>query len=465
MSILLKFCGGTREVSGSNHLIQTDKSKILIDAGLFYGRRKDYYRNNATFAYNPFDIDALVLSHVHIDHSGNIPTLVKRGFRSKVYTTSATKTLSRLMLLDSGKIQEQDAKFVNKIHRRKNLPFVKPLYTKKDAEYCMRFFRSVPYHKKIKISKDASLILFDAGHILGSALARIEIKDNSRVIKIGYIVDLGRKHLPLIKNPEYMQGLDYMIIESTYGNRLHPSIDQAKVKLAEAIVRTINRGGKVIIPSFAMERTQEVLCFLTELMKENKVKNVPIYLDSPLAIDITDVFKRHISYLNPKTQALFKKSSGSFLSKNIIYVRKIKDSKKLNKDSNPMIIIAGSGMCESGRVLHHLKKNIENGKNTILVVGYMAGNTLGKRLVERHPQVRIYGEQYNLNAEVVVNNSFSGHADRDALIDYVKNSNGGIKKIFVVHGDEDQSLVLVKKLKERGLDVCAPQKNEEAELS
>ncbi len=244
MSVRLKFCGGTREVSGSNHLIQTDKTKILLDAGLFHGHRRDYYRINSTFSDNPFDIDALVLSHVHIDHSGNIPTLVKRGFRSKIYTTSATKTLSRLMLSDSGKIQEEDAKFVNKIHRRKNLPDVKPLYTKKDAEYCLRFFRSVFYHKKIKIAKDAQLTFFDAGHILGSALTQLQIKDNSRVLKMGYIVDLGRMNLPLLNNPEYIRGLDYMIIESTYGNRVHQPIIEAKAKLAQAIISTIRRGAK-----------------------------------------------------------------------------------------------------------------------------------------------------------------------------------------------------------------------------
>ncbi|MBU0634063.1 MAG: MBL fold metallo-hydrolase [Candidatus Omnitrophica bacterium] len=464
MPTILKFCGGTREVSGSNHLIQTDSSKVLLDAGLFYGHRQEFYQNNTNFVYNPFDIDALILSHVHIDHSGNIPSLVKRGYRNRVYTTSATKSLCRLMLLDSGKIQEQDVKFVNKIHRRKNLPSVKPLYTKKEAEYCMRFFRGVSYHRKIRVTKDIHITFYEAGHILGSALVLLEIKENSRRIKVGYVVDLGRADLPLINSPEFLQGLDYLIIESTYGNRMHPPISEAKEKLAQVVNTTINRAGKVIIPSFAMERTQEILCFLSELMEERKIKDVPIYLDSPLAIDITAVFKRHLSYLDARTQKLFSEGLGPFLNRNMVYMRKVNESKKLNRDSRPMIIIAGSGMCESGRILHHLKNNIEDKKNTILVVGYMAKNTLGKRLVERQRRVRIFGEEYDLNAEVVVNNAFSGHADRDALIEYVQKCRDGIKKIFVVHGDEDQSLALVKRLRERGYDVYAPYKNEEIEL-
>ncbi|MFH2137770.1 MAG: MBL fold metallo-hydrolase [Candidatus Omnitrophota bacterium] len=465
MTIKLKFCGGTQEVSGSNHLLSTGKSKILLDAGLFQGRRKDFYKINSTFSYNPFDIDALVLSHVHIDHSGNIPTLVKRGFRSKIYATSATKTLSRLMLLDSGKIQEEDAKFLNKIRSRKNIPAMKPLYTKKDAEYCMRFFRSVYYHRRIKIAKDTYLTFFDAGHILGSALARLEIKNDSRVVKIGYIVDLGRKNLPLLNPPELMPGLDYMIIESTYGNRMHKPITEAKTHLEQAITRALGRGGKVIIPSFAMERTQEVLCFITQLIKAGKInKDVPIFLDSPLAIDITDVFKRHLLFLDSETRNAFISGEGPFSLKNIVHIRKVKESKQLNNDNRSMIIIAGSGMCESGRVLHHLKNNIEDEKNMILVVGYMAKDTLGKRIVEKHPKVRIYGEEYNLKAEVVVNNAFSGHADKEALINYVVQSDGELKKVFVVHGDEDQSFELVKRLKERGYDAYTPVKGEEVEL-
>ena len=465
MTVSLTFCGGTREVSGSNHLIQTDKSKILLDAGLFHGRRKEFYRINSTFLYNPFDIDAVVLSHVHIDHSGNIPTLVKRGFRSKIYSTSATKTLSRLMLMDSGKIQEEDARFMNRMYSRRNIPAIKPLYTKEDAEFCMRFFRSLYYHRRIKITEDIHLTFFDAGHILGSALARLEIKTDSRVIKLGYVVDLGREKLPLLNAPEFLKGLDYMIIESTYGNRMHQPITEAKEQLAQAIIRTISRGGKVLIPSFAMERTQEVLCFISELIKEGKISSdIPIYLDSPLAIDITAVFKRHSLFLNPKTRRLFAAGPGPFNMKNIVHIRKVRESKQLNQDTRPMIIIAGSGMCESGRILHHLKNNIEDEKNMILVVGYMAQNTLGKRIVEKHPMVRIYGEEHKLNAEVVVNNAFSGHADKDALIDYVSHSDGELKKVFVVHGDEDQSGELTKRLKERGYEAYMPEKEETVEL-
>ncbi|RKY36726.1 MAG: MBL fold metallo-hydrolase [Candidatus Omnitrophota bacterium] len=465
MSIVLKFCGGVREVSGSNHLLITNKSKVLLDAGLFQGRRKDYYKINSKFAYKPFEIDALVLSHAHIDHSGNIPSLIKRGFRGKIYTTAASKALARLMLLDSGKIQEDDAKFVNKLHKRKNWPAVKPLYTKKDAEFCLRFFYSAGLHKKIKITKDVQLSFFDAGHILGSALSCLEVKNNARTIRIGYIVDLGRKNLPLLNNPEYISNLDYLIIESTYGNRLHQPIIEAKANLARVIMQTIANSGKVIIPSFAMERAQEVLCFLSQLLKEKKMMDVPIYLDSPLAIDITDVFKKYVSFLDSATQYLFNKYDGPFPVKNMTYIRKVKDSKMLNSDPRPMIIIAGSGMCESGRILHHLKNTIEDKKNTIIVVGYMAQNTLGKRLVEHSADVRIYGEEYKLNANVVVNNAFSAHADRNALISYVMNcKNSNLKKVFVVHGDVEQGTELVKHLQQRGVNAYLPEKNEELVL-
>ncbi len=461
MSIRIKFCGGAGTVTGSNHLIQTDKSQVLLDAGIFYGHRDEYYAVNSKFSYNPAKINAVVLSHAHIDHCGNIPTLIKRGLRSKVFTTRATKDLCRLMLADSGKIQEEDIEFVNKINRRKNLPARKPLYTQKDAHYALRFFRGVSYFQKITLCRDMECIFFDAGHILGSALSLLKIRDKGRTIKLGYIVDLGRPHLPLLNDPYIIKDLDYLIIESTYGNREHHLIEEAKDNLMFEVNQTISRGGKIIIPSFALERTQEVLYFLNKLIKEKNLPAIPIYVDSPLAIGITEVFRQHQDYLDKETKEMLSRGIDPFPEERITYITKSEDSKKLNKIDTPMIIIAGSGMCESGRVLHHLKNNISNPKNTILVVGYMAKDTLGKRLVDREPVVRIFGEDYELRAEVAVINSFSGHADKNDLMDYVKSSDGKLKKIFVVHGDLDQSEAFCLNLQREGYSAHLPKKDEE----
>lgn len=464
MSIRIKFCGGVQTVTGSNHLLQTDKSQVLLDAGIFYGHREEYYAVNSKFSYNPAKINALVLSHAHIDHSGNIPTLIKRGLRCKIFTTKATRDLCRLMLADSGKIQEEDIEFVNKINRKKNLPARKPLYTESEALHAIKYFRGVFYFQKINLCRDIECTFFDAGHILGSALSFLRIKDKNKTIKLGYIVDLGRPNLPLLNDPVILRDLDYLIIESTYGNRVHPSIDEAKEKLKLEVNQTIARGGKIIIPSFALERTQEVLFFLNELIKEKNLPAIPIYVDSPLATNITDVFRRHEDYLDNKTRRLLDKGIDPFPDERITYIRKVEQSKQLNKIDSPMIIIAGSGMCESGRILHHLKNNISNPKNTILVVGYMAENTLGKRIVDREPLVRIFGEDYELKAGVSIINAFSGHADKNGLADYIRNSDGKLKKIFIVHGDLSQSEALYSNLQNLGYPAHLPKRDEEVEL-
>jgi len=411
MAVKIKFLGGAKTVTGSSHLITAGSTEILLDAGLFQGHRDAFYEINTTFNYNPRTIKAMVLSHAHIDHCGNIPNLIKKGLRCKIYTTSATKDLANLMLVDSGKIQEEDVRYVNKINRRLGLPLRKPLYTEKEASQATRIFRSISYNQKFCIAKDVYATILDAGHILGSGIILLDIKDGTRTLRLGYAVDLGRKDLPLLNNPVIPQGLDYLIMESTYGGRLHRPIDEAQSKLREAISRALKRGGKVLIPAFTLERTQEVIYFLNELLKEKLIPSVPIYVDSPLAIDITDLFKYHLDFLNEKTRQEFNRGNNPFELLNLRFIREQKDSKALNIDKRPMIIIAGSGMCESGRILHHLQNNIEDSRNMILVVGYMAQDTLGRRIVEKLPFVRIFGVEHELNAEVVVINAFSGHAD------------------------------------------------------
>jgi metallo-beta-lactamase family protein len=464
MSVKIKFLGGAKTVTGSSHLITTGSTEVLLDAGLFQGRRDAFYEINTTFHYNPRTINAMVLSHAHIDHCGNIPNLIKQGLRCKIYTTSATKDLAELMLIDSGKIQEEDVRYVNKINRRMNLPLRKPLYTAKEASRATRIFRSISYNQKFCIAKNVTATIMDAGHILGSGIIILDIKDGERSLRLGYAVDLGRKTLPLLNDPVVPKGLDYLIMESTYGGRLHRPIDEAQSKLREAISRAVKRGGKVIIPSFTLERTQEVIYFLNELLKEKLIPSVPIYVDSPLATNITSLFNYHIDFLNDKTRKAIDSGDNPFELLNLRFIREQKESKALNTDNRPMIIIAGSGMCESGRVLHHLQNNIEDSRNMILVVGYMARDTLGRRIVERVPFVKIFGIEYELNAEVVVINSFSGHADQKELLEFVSGCLP-VKRVFLVHGELDESQTLSGLLEQKGVDAYIPDKDEEVLLN
>lgn len=463
MAIKLKFLGGVRTVTGSSHLVTAGRTEVLLDAGLFQGHRDESYKINTNFNFNPRAVNALVLSHAHVDHCGNIPSLIKKGLRCKIYTTAATKDLAQLMLEDSGKIQEEDIKYVNKINKRIGLPERKPLYTKKEAARATKIFRPIAYNQKFCIAKNICVTLLDAGHILGSAVTVLDIKDDNRNIRLGYAVDLGRKNLPLLNDPVVPKGLDYLIIESTYGGRLHAPVEEAQSKLREAISRTLRRGGKVLIPSFTLERTQEVIYFLNELLKEKLIPYVPIYVDSPLATDITEVFEYHTDYLDKETRQAINKGDSPFGFLNLKFIRDQKESKALNADKRPMIIIAGSGMCESGRILHHLQNNIEDSRNMILVVGYMARDTLGRRIVDREKIVRIFGIEYELNAEVVIINAMSGHADKDELLEFV-NACLPLKRIFLVHGEEEQSQALLDVLTQRGLNAYIPLKDEEVLL-
>ncbi len=466
MSLKIKFLGGVRTVTGSMHLLETNKSRVLIDCGLFQGHRDDYYRINSHFSFDPHQIDALVLSHAHIDHSGNIPNLVKQGFKNKIYATAATYDLCNLMLRDSAYIQEKDVKYVNKINRKKGLPLRKPLYAKNDAEDALKHFEGKPYNKKFQITSDISCTFCDAGHILGSSIIVFDIKQKPKNIRLAYAVDLGRKDVPILKDPVLLPhgSLDYLIIESTYGGRLHDDINKAKEELTFYINKAAKKKGKVIIPSFALGRAQEVIYFLSELMRAKRIPTLPIYVDSPLTVNITNVFKRHPECFDKEARFMVYHSESPFNIKNLHYITKVEQSKKLNIDPRSSIIISTSGMCEAGRILHHLKNNVEDERNVIIIVGYMAQNTLGKRLVERREKVRIFGEEYRLKAEVGVINAFSAHADRNELLRYVDKSNHSIKKIFIVHGDQDQSEALLSSLMKRKYRCCLPEIKQEVSI-
>ena len=465
MAVKIKFMGGVRTVTGSSHLVISDLAKILLDVGLFQGKRDLSYQKNSSFSFNPRELDAVILSHAHIDHCGNMPSLVKKGLRCKIYCTHATRDLTKLMLEDSGKIQEEDIRYVNKINKRLGLPLRKPLYTKLEAsKAAKRRFVNISYGQRVGVAKNVFVTLHDAGHILGSSIVELEVREGDKSTRIGYAVDLGRKNLPMLNDPDMPKNLDYLILESTYGGRDHAPIEEAKTKLRDAIKRTIERKGKIIIPAFTLERTQEVLYFLSQLVKEKELPALPIYVDSPLATEITEVFKYHNNYMNAQTKQEMDSGNSPFEFLNLRFVRDQKESKALNVDKRPMVIIAGSGMCESGRVLHHLRNNIEDSRNTVLVVGYMAKDTLGRRIVERDKFVRIFGVEQELNAEVVIVNAFSAHADKDELLELV-NECLPLKRIFLVHGEEEQCQALWTALSQKGLDAYIPMPEEEVSLA
>lgn len=465
MAIKIKFMGGVRTVTGSSHLVITDFANILLDVGLFQGKRDQFYERNTKFSFNPRELDAVILSHAHIDHCGNMPSLVKKYMRCKIYCTHATRDLTKLMLEDSGKIQEEDIRYVNKINKRLGLPLREPLYTRKEAsKAAKRRFQNISYNQRVCVAKNVFVTLHDAGHILGSSIVVLEVKDGDKNISIGYAVDLGRKNLPMLNNPDMPKGLDYLIVESTYGGRQHAPIDEAKSKLRDAIKRTIERKGKILIPAFTLERTQEVLYYLSQLVKEEAIPALPVYVDSPLATEITEVFKYHNNYMNAQTKREMDNGDSPFEFLNLRFIRDQKESKGLNDDKRQMVIIAGSGMCESGRILHHLRNNIEDSRNTILVVGYMARDTLGRRIVERERFVRIFGVEHQLNAEVVTANAFSAHADKVELVELISKCLP-LKRIFVVHGEEEQSQALWTSLSQKGLDAYIPIPNEEVSLA
>jgi len=433
--------GAALEVTGSQHLLEVNGKRILLDCGLFQGHRQKAFEKNQKFLYDPKTIDTVLISHAHIDHTGRIPFLVKEGFQGVIYSTEATKNLCRLMLLDSAYIQEQDAKYFAKRHKDVALPN-EPIYNTEDAEYSLEFFKDLPYDKQFKLFDGISVTLFEAGHVLGSSMIQLDIidkEDGDKHKRLIYTGDMGRDRLPIINDPHNFEKADYLLIESTYGNRNHAPIEEGIPELGRIINRTIQRGGKIIIPSFAFERTQELIYSIHVLIDQGKVpKNLPIFIDSPLATNITDIFKQHIELYDNDIRENFKLGHNPFDPSQLKHTGSVEESKQLNYFIGPCIIISSSGMCEAGRIRHHLKNNIEDPKNTIAIVGYMAENTLGRKIVDGAEFIKIYSEMYKVNAEVVILESFSAHADKDDLDEFINNIKG-LKKVMLVHGEPSQS--------------------------
>ena len=457
----LQFFGAAREVTGSMHLLTVCGKRILLDCGLFQGRRMEAFEKNSRFPYDPASIDSLVLSHAHIDHSGNIPQLVKQGFSGSIFCTHATQDLANIMLRDSAHIQQKDAEYVNKKNKKKGLPDIKPLYTMEDAENCIPQFVGLGYNRPFPLTPEITLTFQDAGHILGSAIVILDIEEQGRKQRLTFTGDLGRKNLPIIRDPFQVEATDILITESTYGNRFHDPIEDMKPSVLRIVKETADRGGKIIVPSFSVGRTQELVYYLHELFNEGKLPEIPIYVDSPLSVNVTEIFRLHSECYDRETADLFLDNHqdpfGFFRLK---YIRNVEDSKKLNNSNECCMIISASGMCEAGRILHHLKNSAGNARNTILVIGYMAENTLGRRIVEKQPVLKIFGDEIPLRAQVEVMNGFSAHADQKGLMAFVNGIQKGPDLVFVVHGEPESANTLAEMIRSRDPDVHVPERLE-----
>lgn len=426
------------------HELSVDGHRVLLDCGMYQGRRKEAERKNREFPFPPSIIEAVVLSHAHIDHSGNLPLLVKNGFRGAIYTTPATADLCDPMLRDTAHIQERDAEFVNKRQRSRNLgePEVAPLYDTGDVERTIPLFHGVPYHTTKRVLDGFSYTAYDAGHMLGSSSIVADLKSGGKTVRLAFSGDVGRPGLPIVRDPELLPLVDYLILESTYGDRVHEPITSVTDKLAGIVTRTIRRGGRVIVPAFAVGRVQQLVLELHKLFNAKRIPPAPIFVDSPLAVNVTRVFRAHPECFDEEVRKFLDGGEEPFGFSRLQYIRDSEDSKKLNILRGPFIVISPSGMMEGGRVLHHLRNNVSDQRNTVLITGYQAENTLGRKLKDGAKEVRIFGDPVKVEAEIECLDALSGHADRDELLQWMKPLAPALKRVFLVHGERDQSAAL-----------------------
>lgn len=442
----IQFLGAAKVVTGSNILISTGKYKILLDCGLFQGSKDLENLNYQAFPFNPSEIDFLLLSHAHIDHSGRIPKLVKEGFKGRILCTKATKDLAEIMLVDSGHIQENDVTWENRKRKRAGMEPIEPLYTAEDAKNSLRYFESALYQQKIYLNENIAIRFRDAGHILGSSIIEIWITENEDTVKIVFSGDIGTKNKPLIRDPEIIEEADYLILESTYGNRLHENVEERVEKLVGIINETVLRGGTVIIPSFAIGRTQELIYELNKYYEYNEdletFLRVPIYIDSPMAISATEIFKKNAYCFDEEAKKLILEGDNPLEFDNLYYVRDNEESMRLNQVNYPKVIISASGMCTAGRIRHHLKHNLWKANNSVVFVGYQAEGTLGKIIKEGAKKVKLLGEEIAVLAEIHSIEGFSGHGDQQDLLNWVGSFKKKPKRIFIVHAEEEASQTL-----------------------
>jgi metallo-beta-lactamase family protein len=463
----ISFWGAAQTVTGSMHIVETGGKRFVLDCGLYQGRRQEAFERNRTLPCEVSGIEAVMLSHAHIDHSGNLPSLVKKGYSNPIYTTPATADLCEAMLLDSAYLQEKDAAFVNKrSHRRRLIETgrqaeeIQPLYSVEDAKGVMPLFTRVPLHTPTEVG-GLTYTTYEAGHMLGSSAMLLQAEG----IDLVFSGDVGRHGLPILKDPEAIPKADYLIMESTYGDRLHQPVDSVAEKLASIVNRTAGRGGKIIVPAFAVGRTQQIVLLLHQLMDAHKIPSIPIFVDSPLAVNVTAVFRKHTELFDEETRAFLLGGEDPFGFKRLTYVRDVAASKALNDLRGPFMIVSASGMCEGGRILHHLRNNIADPRNTVLITGFQGEYTLGRKIVDRLPEVPIFGEMIRLRAEVAKINELSGHADQHELLTWMKPFVKGLKKVFLVHGELRQQQAMAAAIKERyALDVAIPKRGDGFDL-
>ena len=450
----IKFCGAARVVTGSSHLVELDNGfKILLDCGLYQGGDEEMEDFNANWYYKPHEIDVMVLSHAHIDHSGRIPKLYKDGYRSPIHCTHATKSLSAIMLRDSAKIQESDAAYKTKLSKRKNknARTIAPLYESHDAYHVMNQFVGHGYNKWFKISPDVEVKFRDSGHILGSASVTLRIRENGETKILAFTGDIGRPNRPILRDPVPMPEADYVISESTYGNKLHGAAPAEEERFLKIIKETcIENRGKLIIPAFSVGRTQEIVYMLDRMQTEGILPKIPVYVDSPLAVNATLVFGTHPECYDENLHDYLLLDDNPFGFNDLKYINSVEESKQINKFKKPCIIISASGMMNAGRIQHHLYNNIENPKNTLLIVGYCAPQTIGGQILAGKKAVRLFGEYKQILAKVEIMNSFSAHGDRDEMRDYLKNQINTCKSLFLVHGEYPSQQKFAENLKKDG---------------
>ncbi|MGV8174119.1 MAG: MBL fold metallo-hydrolase RNA specificity domain-containing protein [Methanothrix sp.] len=468
--MILQFWGAAQMVTGSMHLVEANENRLLLDCGMAQGRRQEANRLNSEFPFPAESIDAVVLSHAHLDHSGKLPMLVKNGFSGSIFSTSATRDLCSAMLYDSASLQEMDAKYVNKQNAKDGLPFIKPLYKAHDVTNTLRLFQTLEFRRPLEILPGIKLTFRNAGHILGSASVALEIaegQDKEKVTTLAFTGDLGRKGAAVVRDPETIDRADALITESTYGGRSHGPISGAKEKLARIVSETANKGGLLIIPAFAVGRTQDVVYHLHELMEAKEIPPIPVYVDSPMATNITDIFRQHPECYDEETEQLIMQDGGMdpFGFNMLRYTRSTEESKQLNNLKRPAIIISASGMCEGGRVLHHLRRNIGDPNTTLLFVGFQAENTLGRKLLQGDRVARIYGEEYAVRARMEEIDGYSAHADGDEVLDFISAIPKRPEHVFVVHGEPDATRAMAAGLRRSGIkNVTIPARGDRFEL-
>ena len=460
----LTFWGAAQTVTGSLHALELDDgTRLFLDCGLYQGRRSEARELNGTWPCPPSAVDAVLLSHAHIDHAGLLPKLWRDGFRGTVYATHATRDLCAIMLRDSAYIQEKDAEFFNRKMRKKGQPEVEPLYDQEDAEGAMSCFHGVPYDSPFKVPGGVSVTYRDAGHILGSATMTLDLPGDRR---LGFTGDLGNPGRPILRDPQPLPPVDWLICESTYGGKTHEPVDQAKARLAEIVSETAAGGGRVVIPAFAVGRTQELVHTLDQLWNEERIPQIPVFVDSPLAVNATAVFQTHPECYDDDLLEYMLSDPNPFGFERLEYVREASRSKELNGLSTPFVVISASGMCEAGRILHHLRNTVEEPRNTVLIVGYQAEHTLGRRIVERREEVKIFGRPHPLRARVEVMNTFSAHADEPGLLDFVDTlDKDRLRTVYLVHGDPPRQAALADAFRQSGVSrVEAPARGDAVAL-